>query len=220
MNRAGWIRAVALISGLILSGRVEAQAVNGVRAGWGGVDLLAHPIVRDELKLDATQLEKAKALASARRGRQKELLAKLEGLAGEERAKKAQEVNAILAEEEGKALAELLNPGQLARFGQVDLQQRGASAWLDPKVARSLDLTAEQSEKLAQVLNRSMIRRREAQSNTRGDRRATLEKVQAIRKETDAQAVALLTPEQAATWNAMTGEPLDLNPAPVPRAGR
>ena len=43
-----------------------------------------------------------------------------------------------------------------------------------------------------------MVRRREAQSNTRGDRRATTQKVEAIRKETDAQAVALLTPDQDA----------------------
>jgi hypothetical protein len=219
MKRAGWIRAVALLSGVILAGRAEARDVDVPRAGRLGIGLLINPIVQGDLKLDAARTAKAKALVATIQERRNELYLKLEGLAGEARTAKIQEQSAILDEEAGKALAELLDASQLARLDQLVLQQRGASAWQDPAIARSLELTPEQAEKLAKVLDQERIRLREAPSNTRGDRWATTKKIHAIREETVAQAVALLTPEQAATWKKMTGEALDLNPAPTPRVG-
>jgi hypothetical protein len=220
MNRAGSIRAVVLLSSLILGGRTVAEDSPTPRAGMLGVGLLVHPIVQSELKLDGDQVAKVRPLASKLQARQNELFLKREGLSGEDRTKQIQEGNATLDEEANRAFAGLLRPEQLARFGQIALQKHGASSWLDPAVARSLDVKPEQAETLRKILDRAMIRRREAQSNTRGNRRASLEKLHVIEKETDAEAVALLTPEQASTWKSMIGEPLDLDHVPDARAGR
>jgi hypothetical protein len=59
---------------------------------------------------------------------------------------------------------------------------------------------------------------REALSSTRGDRRASTEKIQTIRNQTNAQAIACLTEAQKVTWNQMTGPTIDLNPASRPRS--
>ncbi len=117
------------------------------------------------------------------------------------------------AEEENRAIEGLVGPERLARFRQIDLQQRGATALTDPVVARSLTLSPDQAEAIQPILNRSVLRLREAAASSRGDRRAAFDKIEAIRRETDAAAVALLNEEQKKAWQEMIGEPLDLNPA-------
>jgi hypothetical protein len=212
MHRSLVMTILALGLAFSLAGRVEAQVRGGMGGGgWGGVDLLLHPIVQKELKLDEAQVEKARALALEIRERQKEQFAKLEGLEHEERVKKSQEFASALAEEGLKALGGLLKPEQLARFRQVDLQQRGASALTDPTVIRSLRLRPDQSARLQAILDHSVLRMREAPSLSRGDRQATFDRILAIRHETNAAAVGLLDDPQKEAWKRMLGEPLELN---------
>ena len=123
----------------------------------------------------------------------------------------AQEIAISLSAETSRALGAMLNTEQLARFRQIDIQQRGASALTDPPIAEALRLTAEQSEKLKPILDQSILKLREALSNTRGDRRASYEKVQAVRKETDEKAIALLNGNQKEAWKKLIGEPLNLD---------
>ena len=211
MNRASGLTILGLAFLAAASDVAEAQMRGGVSGGWGGVVLLVHPQVQEELKLDQSQLDKTRDLVDEMREKQKTMFAQLEGLAGEERSKKAREIAASQAEEGIKALGLLLRPEQFARFRQVDLQQRGASAFTDPKVAGELELTPDQSEKLGSVVDRSVLRLREAPSKTRGDRRAAMELVRTIRKETDAEAVALLTDAQKEAWKRLIGGPLELS---------
>jgi len=177
------------------------------RPGIGAIYLLLNPGAQADLKLDSEQVARASALAPRLQIRQNQLFLKLEGLVGDERTRKKSELSAVLDGEAGEAYADLLRPEQLERFTQIDLQRRGASAWLEPRLAQSLELTSEQSAKLVKILNQAMVRRREAQSNTRGNRRATTEKIEAIRVDTDAQAVALLTSSQVEIWKKLIGEP-------------
>jgi Spy/CpxP family protein refolding chaperone len=210
MKRAVWMTALAWLSMVLPPAEAGARDDGAFQAGMVGVALLQDPIVQKELKLDEAQTAQAKALATKMRDRQNELFLKLEGLGGEVRTGKIHENSALLKEEATRALAEQLKPEQFARLGQIVLQQGGASTWLEPVIARSLEVTPEQSEKVKKILDREMILRREAQGNTRGNRRATTEKIQAIRKDTDAQAVELLTEPQKAAWKTLTGEPIDL----------
>ena len=208
MIRAGWLAVLAL--GLVAT-PATAQTRGGLVGGWGGVELLLNPAVQRELKLDADQVAKARAVVVEMRDRQKGLFASLEGLEGEERTRKSQELASAHVEEGLKALGAFLGPEQLARYRQVDLQQRGAVALTDPQVVRALRISPEQVERIKPILNNSVLLLREAATNTRGNRRLTTEKIQAIRKETDARAVALLDDDQRAAWNSMIGEAFDIN---------
>ena len=207
MNRAILIGIMVASLTLTSMRAAQAQGRGGVSGGWGGVVLLLHPEVQKELKLDETQLEKSRALASELAEKQRSLFSTLEGLQGEERAKKAEELASAHVEEGMKALATILKPEQFLRFQQIDFQQRGAAALTDPKVARSLKLSTEQSEKINTVIDRSILRMREAPSMARGDRDATRDKIQLIRNETDARALVVLSEDQKLAWKLKIGEP-------------
>lgn len=213
MLRTGLLAALALGMVVIAGGRADAQARGGIGSGWGGVELLLNPAVQRELKMDGPAVEKARGLAVEMREKQKGLNALLEGLEGEDRSRRIQELAAAHAEQGNRAIGAILDPGQFARFRQVDLQQRGASALAEPQVAQALRLSPEQLDKLKPLLNHSVVRLREAAALSRGDRRAAFEKTQAIRKETDEAALALLDAGQKKAWHEMIGEPFDPNPA-------
>ena len=218
MMRTGLMAVLTL--GLIATTAVpaSAQGRGGIGSGWGGIELLLNPTVQKELKMDGPSIEKARALVLEMRDKQKGLNSLLEGLEGEDRMKRIQELATSHAEQGNKAIEAFLGPEQLARFHQIDLQQRGATALADPSVARTLRMSPDQSAKITPLLNRSVLQLREAAAASRGDRRVAFDKIQAIRKETDAGAVALLDEAQKQAWKTMIGEPLDLNPAP--RNGR
>ena len=76
-----------------LAGPVMAQGRGGFGVGGGGpIGLLGNPGVQKELKLDADQIEKATALATETREKMMGLRAQLDGLQGQERMAKLQEL--------------------------------------------------------------------------------------------------------------------------------
>jgi hypothetical protein len=213
MNRFLWPVALAIGSTLAISSLVQAQGQSNLNGGFGGVDLLLHPRVQEELKLDAEQVTKARNLSETLMERQKVSYGRLVGLSGEARTRKAHELAVEHAEDGMKAVEAILSPEQYARFRQVDLQQRGASALLEPSLARTLAITAEQADLIQPILNHSVLLLREALATTRGDRRTSAEKIQVIRLKTNEKALSVLNEAQKAAWTKLTGPTLDLTSA-------
>jgi hypothetical protein len=58
-----------------------------------------------------------------------------------------------MARDQEAEVAKLLEPGQLKRFRQIAVQQRGPLAFLDPDVAADLGLTPEQKKRVREILD-------------------------------------------------------------------
>ena len=125
--RAVW--TIGLLSAALLSpGALYAQGRGGGgggMAGMAGPGLIGNPGVQKELKLTEDQAEKAKDFAEEYREKSRESMAKLEGLDGEERMKKATELNMANAKAGMKDVEAMLKPEQSKRFKQIIFQARG-----------------------------------------------------------------------------------------------
>src|SRR6478672_11623708 len=101
----------------LIAGPAAAQQGRGFGCGGGGnlSTLAANTGVQKELKLDDQQVEKAKDLAEKTREKMRETRETLQGLEGEERRTKQQEISREMNASSLKALGEFLKPEQLAR---------------------------------------------------------------------------------------------------------
>ena len=211
-NRAIWIFGL-LTAALLTPNATFAQGRGGAGGGMGGMAgpaLIGNPAVQKELELTDEQTEKAKDFAEGYREKARESMAKLEGLEGEERMKKVTELNMANAKAGMKDVNAMLKPEQAKRFGQIVFQMRGIEALTDPDHAKSLKVTAEQSEKVRNLLDDQRAEMREAMQDSGGDRAASMRKMLKIRKETNAKAMALMTPEQMTMYKEMSGEAFEM----------
>lgn len=157
----------------------------------GVISLIDDPQVAAQLDLSPETAEKIKALAEERESEAIDFTLDIKDLPADERAERLAEFR---AETESKGLA-LLTAEQQAKLKQIQVSRAGVQAFADPKVAEQLGLTPEQTEKVTALLadlQRSTSQGSEAQ---RQFARARLER----------EIVALLTPEQKATWEKLTG---------------
>jgi eukaryotic-like serine/threonine-protein kinase len=104
-----------------------------------------------------------------------------------------------------KGAREILNPEQLRRLKQIDLQLKEVSAFRDPDVVATLKLTDAQKERIRTIEGDrfSGPGRRvgsAGSSKPEPDRRPPSEKVKEVQRD-------VLTVEQFARWKEMTGEP-------------
>lgn len=108
-------------------------------------------------------------------------------------------MRAVMEEMESR-IAEVLTPQQMDRLKQIHTQQQlgrdGARVLMDGPLAESLNLSDEQKETL-----------RERAQELRGEME---KKIEAARAEANEQLMAVLTSEQRAKLDAMTGEPFTM----------
>src|SRR5262245_18889649 len=100
--------------------------------------LLNQESVRKELKLSDEQVKKAEEFGAKMRERFQDL----QGLEGEERRAKVQEIN----KESEKTVGEILKPEQSKRLKQIGLQLQGPSAFTSQDVVKDLSITDEQKK--------------------------------------------------------------------------
>ena len=118
------IVALGLVA--LMAGPALAQQGRGGGRGMGGGGigmLLSNASVQQELKLDATQIEKAKELSTKLR---EKVTAATQGLEGQERFTKMREMSKELNTEANTAAKEFLKPEQLHRLHQINHQVQGA----------------------------------------------------------------------------------------------
>jgi Spy/CpxP family protein refolding chaperone len=120
--------------------------------------------------------------------------------------KLSEEQIAKLPEAVLKALGEVLNPDQLKRLKQIELQQRGTQAFKEPKVQTALKFTNEQKEKVNTILEDSAKELKAVMEEARGGNFQGLrEKMTNLRKETDERLDSVLTAQQKTAWKDMIG---------------
>jgi hypothetical protein len=173
----------------------------GAGMGPGGMSqlgLLAQKSVQEELKLTPDQVEKVTEAQRKQQGARQGFA----DLSPEERTKKIQE----MAKETDKLVADMLKPDQAKRLKQIQLQQQGAMAFNNPEVAKALNFTAEQKQKLKDIQD-MVAKERAALRQGGGDRQEAAKKIADLTKKTNTEALALLTADQKAKWKEMTGEP-------------
>jgi Spy/CpxP family protein refolding chaperone len=168
--------------------------------GGGPLMLLGQKSVQEELKLTEDQIKQVTdATAKQREARQG-----LRDLSQEERTKKMQELN----KEGEKVVQDVLKPDQAKRLHQIVLQQQGARAFADPKVAKELNLTEDQTKKIKDIQDDSRKQMQELfQGGGGGDRQEAAKKMAELNKATSEKAMNVLTAEQKTKWKEMTGEP-------------
>lgn len=192
-------------------------AAQGFRGGPRGGSLIGNKSVQQELKLSADQVEKGQAVSQAAREKRQDDFQKLGDLTPEERGPKMQELVREMRADVNKGLKDILSADQMKRYQQIELQVRGAEALGDPEVASKLNLTADQKTKLKEIQENAGQQRREIFQQAQGDRQAMGAKMQALQKETNEKATALLTDDQKKTWKELNGEPFEIKYEPRPQ---
>ncbi len=117
--------------------------------GPGSSMLLRQGDVQEDLRLSENQRKTIRELESRFASQRRETFGEFAKLSSEERRKRF----VALARAHEKAFTEALKPAQVARLRQIDLQQRGAFAFLDPDVVKRLELSREQRIKIRAQLD-------------------------------------------------------------------
>jgi len=195
------------------------QGRGGGRGGFGGggiAMLLSNTSVQEELKLDATQVEKAKDLATKIR---EKVTAATQGLEGQERMTKMREMSKEINDESNKLANEFLKPEQMHRLHQIQHQVQGAQAFADEHVQTKLKLTDAQKSEIKTINEEAMSEMREIGQGFQSDREGTMKKMTEFRKATLAKIEAKLTDEQKTTWKEMLGSHFEIKIEPRPAGG-
>jgi Spy/CpxP family protein refolding chaperone len=194
--------AVSLICTLAASCGAAAQDPQnqGRRGGGRGGDLTQNDKVQADLKLTDDQKEQIKKIiADAPRPMRDPNLSR------EERMAKAQEARKDLEDK----INTVLNDSQKVRIKEIRLQARGVQALSDKAVAESLKLSDDQVNKIKD-LNKSLADARSAafQGGGRPDQDA-IDKLTKLRTETNDKILAVLTPDQKASFEKMQGAKIE-----------
>lgn len=202
--------AVALAALGLLAGAALAQQRFPFGGGFGSpAMLLINPDVQKELKLTEEQITKAKDIGQKVREKYKDDFAKLKDTPQEQRREKFQELSKTISAETDKALKDVLNTDQQKRLKQLELQAKGADAFVDADVEKALNLTAEQKEKVKTLREDAGKEMREIFQNAQGNFQEAITKVQTLRKEMLEKASATLSDAQKKTWKDLTGAPFE-----------
>ncbi|HEY7314755.1 MAG TPA: hypothetical protein VH643_35735 [Gemmataceae bacterium] len=199
------VAVVAMASSAALAQEQQRQRQRqrpggGAGGGFGGgtTFLLQQESVQKELKLSEEQVKKIKELSE----KQRESFRGLRDLSQEERRTKLQEA----AKANEKAVGEILKPEQLKRVKQISLQRQGGRALSNPEIAKALNLTSEQTDKIKKIQEEARAGRGQRGQGGRLDEEAR-KKLEEARKATNEKIMSVLTAEQKTKLKEMTGEP-------------
>jgi Spy/CpxP family protein refolding chaperone len=183
----------------------------GFSGGGGVIGLVARDEVQQELQLVDEQKEKVRGIAeetqNKARDEMRELFSEMRDLSDDERRAKFGELRPkmeakmeALTAESTKQLEKVLLPHQLDRLRQIDLQTkmryRGAGALTGGDVAKALNLTEEQREKLEK-------RAAEVQEELQT-------KIKQLQADARKKMLDVLTPDQQAQLEKMMGQQFEM----------
>jgi hypothetical protein len=181
---------------------VADAAAQDRRFPWPGVPasfLLSAKPVQDELNLSAEQARKVRE-AKEKDQETKEAIVAGPAAEGEKRWR-------TLVQESEKTVAALLTPTQLRRFRQIRLQQVGALALNDPKLAEELKLTESQRKAVKVIVEARKAQTDKVLADKDLTEREVAAKLTDLTKAADTNIRNLLTAGQKAKWEEMIGEP-------------
>jgi Spy/CpxP family protein refolding chaperone len=193
----------------------------GFGPGRGGIlGLLRSEAVQKELKLSDEQRELIRELADEVRTKIREQFSgfdfrKLRDMSDQERQKLFEEGRRkmeLIAKEAEETLELVLEPHQLKRLKQLQLQREGVFAIGRPDIAKQLGLSEQQIAKVRELiesLRPDREKMREVFRQGRDAVRKYFAEREERRKEAEKQILELLTPEQRKKWEGLIGEPFE-----------
>lgn len=228
--------SMAMAQGQGDGNRPRGGGRGGFGGGFGGVGgvmgLLNNEEVQKELALDdATKASVKKITDAANEEARSEAragggFAGLRDLPEAERRAKMQEFQAKAAESRAKITAkylpqvkETLTPAQFERAQQIYWQSNTIRALSDPDLVKALDVTKEQTEKIAAVEKEYDEKRRElfpgrgpggGGNGGGGDFAALREKMTALDKERETKITDVLTADQKTKFATLKGKEFDV----------
>jgi Spy/CpxP family protein refolding chaperone len=198
-------------SGTETTPRLGVDQNTMAQAGAAYMALLEIEAVQAELQLTAEQRGKcqqvkANVVAEARR--------RFATINPAERPDLAKQWEKELAHDAQTSIEAILVPAQLQRLRQIRLQIQGTAALYRPDVMRALGIDERQKDTLWAVATRARQRMQEAAQSLQralGESRDSpavdrnLAAMEQLRREADAQVMAVLTPQQQARFQQMMG---------------
>ena len=219
----GGILAVLLAVVCVNSAQSQEGRGRGF-SGFGGgssmASLLGNEAVQKELGLEGAALEKAKALRDEYRAEVQKAMPEgsfqgLRDLPRDQQAAKLTEFRQKTTEASAKAAAavnpkikEALSAQQYERLQQIQWQAAGIAALSDAELVKALDISKEQSEKIAALEKENSDKQRELFRG--GFNEEAREKMTALIKERDAKVNEVLTAAQRDKFAQLKGKEFDL----------
>jgi hypothetical protein len=231
MQFGSFSKFVAVVLVALMASTAMAQQPGGRgrggRGGFGGgfggsnlATLLGNEAVQKELGLEGDKLEKAKGLreeyqAEFRKAMPTDGFAGLRDLPEAERAAKMAELRTKMTTASAEVAAtmkpkvkEVLTAQQFERLQQIHVQAEGIRALNDADVVKSLDISKEQTDKIAAIEKESSDKRRELFRD--GGNEGAREKLTALTKERDEKTLAVLSADQREKFSQLKGKEFDV----------
>ncbi len=222
-SKWGWATLFVAVAGLTMfadlaSAQQQGQGRGRGMFGRGGiVSLAGNEAVQKELGIEADAKEKLASIGQAYGDEVREQMqtagaAGLQNATDEERQKimaKMQEITQKLSAKYAPKLKESLKPDQFTRLQQISWQASGAMAFSDPELAKALDLSKEQQEKINAVSQEFQQKLRSLFTGGGGGQEA-FAKMREINQERDKKAEEILSKEQQDKLKELKGKPFDL----------
>jgi Spy/CpxP family protein refolding chaperone len=216
MTRVQSLLVVVLAFALGAAFVTQAQAQGSGRSRGSLLGLLGIEQVQKELKLNDEAVAKVEKLREEIRGEMTEPYSAARKIEDrEKRFAKYAELRNQYDQKAREGLRDVLAREQTMRLYQIRMQVRAVVESLENRyVARRLELTDEQKEKLAKINKDAQAKRSELFSGARDasdeQRREAFEKYRKLRTETGEQALGVLTAEQKKAFEDMKGEKIEL----------
>ncbi|OHB80326.1 MAG: hypothetical protein A2V98_24255 [Planctomycetes bacterium RBG_16_64_12] len=228
--RRAMLLATALVVGETLAAAAQAQAAEGSQRGFGRgpsrdslLGLLRLEQVQKEMKLSEEQTAKVKHLVEKLGAEMREQYAALREIEDrDQRRAKMTELRDQFDDKTREQLRGLVEREQMMRLYQIRMQVRAVvDSLANTYVARRLELSDEQKEKVAELGEQTQAKRSElfdALRDASEEQRAEVfQKLRQLRSDADEEALALLTAEQKEAFENMKGEKIELETEGGPR---
>lgn len=166
--------------------------------------LAADPSAQDDLQVSPAQKTRIAELKSRSREQHLACFREPATMAAESRRQKLYE----LAKAQETELSDILRPSELQRLRQIELQVQGPRAFHDSYAVEKLKLTAEQRRKIRQFKDEAMAALSFGPADgNRGDDSSRFLNFERVQKAEVKAILGILTPEQTAIWEQLTGKP-------------
>jgi hypothetical protein len=217
-------KALLPMIGILMSTVGVARAQHSAHYDTVGIQaaILTNRGVQRELKLDEAQSEKVEKLVAEVAAKGRAAAKEFQALSKSERRLKLHTLMTEACEEAMTHLRGIFTAEQYKRFDQIVLQQRGIMAFAAPEIQGKLKLSDDQKERVHNLAGGVHGQLLDLSKNASpGKMEEVHEQGLALSRKASDQIVALLSADQKATWNKLTGDRFDVkfesHPAPDSR---
>ena len=182
------------------------------RGGLNAVNLINNKQVQDELKLSDEQVAKLRAITQDHWQAIRAAFQEMKGLEPKERQKKLATKRAELTKQARTKILAAIDETQAKRLRQIELQQQGAAALKDKRVADALQLTEEQQTQIKAAFDEQQEKTSELfkKGAGQGNFRERFAKMAELRKETETKVLDTLNDSQKKRFEELKGKKFEL----------